>query len=115
TSDPQPEKVTRYSEFGSMDLNGNLLPTDAGGRPLGRVAWEDAMTAAQAANYTLGHILGPASFWNTPGAAPDQTTQPKADPQTGEVQPVTYLDQAADSWNPIVQLSALPGALPGDS
>jgi hypothetical protein len=88
------DPLTRYSEFGSMDLNGNLLPdTDANGTPNGRVAWTDPMTEEQAANYTVEHIFGPVEFW-------DSTTQPQASN-------VPYQSQG-ESWNPIAQLAFLP-------
>ncbi|MDB5325342.1 MAG: pectin esterase [Phycisphaerales bacterium] len=92
-----PDATSRYSEFGSMDLNGNPLPIDASGLPVGRVSWEDPMTAAQAAQYTLANVFGPVAFWNNnPGAQPEGTG-------------VTYVaigDQLA--WDPVAQLSLLP-------
>lgn len=85
---------TRLSEFGSMDLNGNLLPDSNGdGTPNGRVAWTDPMTEEQASNYTLEHIFGPVEFW-------DSTTQP----ETGDL---PYESQG-EPWNPIAQLAFLP-------
>src|SRR3954451_9427942 len=54
------DPLTRFSEFGSMDLNGNLLADSNGdGTPNGRVSWTDPMTEDQVANYTLEHIFGP--------------------------------------------------------
>jgi hypothetical protein len=88
------DPLTRVSEFGSMDLSGNLLADSNGdGTPNGRVAWTDPMTEEQVANYTLEHIFGPVSFW-------DSTTQPQA---SGSV----YESQGAP-WNPIAQLAFLP-------
>jgi hypothetical protein len=88
------DPLTRYSEFGSMDLNGNLLADNNGdGTPNGRVPWTDPMTEEQAANYTLEHIFGPVSFW-------DSTTQPQA---SG-----TDYESQGDPWNPIAQLAFLP-------
>jgi len=88
------DPLTRFSEFGSMDLNGNLLAdTNGDGTPNGRVAWIDPMTEEQAANYTLDHIFGPVSFW-------DATTQPQASN--------TVYESQGDPWNPIAQLAFLP-------
>ncbi|TAK94400.1 MAG: hypothetical protein EPO07_16750 [Verrucomicrobia bacterium] len=94
---PFPDEVSRYSEFGSMDLNGTLLPVDGNGVPIGRASWADPMTAAQAANYTIANIFGGAStiaLWNTPGSQPEGTGQ-------------TYVDTRA-VWNPLEQLALLP-------
>jgi hypothetical protein len=91
---------TRFSEFGSMDLNGNpLADSDGDGTPNGRVSWTDPMTAGQATNYTLENIFGPVDFWNS-------TTQP-------ETSGIAYESQG-DPWNPIAQLALLPTA-PGAS
>ena len=88
------DPLTRYSEFGSMDLNGNPLADSNGdGTPNGRVAWTDPMTPAQVANYTLENIFGPVSFW-------DSTTQPQA---SG-----TVYESQGDPWNPNAQLAFLP-------
>jgi hypothetical protein len=88
------DPLTRLSEFGSMDLNGNPRPDSNGdGTPNGRVSWADPMTADQAANYTLEHIFGPVDFW-------DATTQP-------ETSGIIYESQG-DPWNPIAQLAFLP-------
>lgn len=95
--DPFPDEVSRYSEYGSMDLNGTLLPVDGNGVPIGRVSWADPMTAVQAANYTLANIFGGAStiaLWNTPGSQPEGTGQ-------------TYVDTRA-AWNPLEQLALIP-------
>jgi hypothetical protein len=95
--DPFPDEVSRYSEFGSMDLNGNLLPVDGNGVPVGRVSWADPMTATQAANYTIANIFGGAStlaLWNTPGSQPEGTGQ-------------TYVDTRAP-WDPLEQLALIP-------
>jgi Pectinesterase len=88
------DPLTRFSEFGSMNLNGVPLPDSNGdGTPNGRVSWADPMTADQAANYTLEHIFGPVDFW-------DSTTQP-------QTSGVAYASQG-DPWNPIAQLALLP-------
>jgi pectinesterase len=84
---------TRYSEFGSMDLNGSPLPLDDRGVPIGRVPWQDPMTAEHAANYTLENIFGPARFWN-------ETTQP-------ETSGAHYVD-IGPPWNPLEQIALLP-------
>lgn len=86
--------LTRYSEFGSMDLSGNpLLDTDGNGTPNGRVIWADPMTEEQAANYTVERIFGPVEFW-------DATTQPQASN--------TPYESQGEPWNPIAQLAFLP-------
>lgn len=88
------DPFTRFSEFGSMDLNGvPLADSNGDGTPNGRVAWADPMTAEQAANYTLEHIFGPVDFWNS-------ETQP-------ETSGIDYESQG-DPWNPIAQLALLP-------
>jgi hypothetical protein len=88
------DPLTRFSEFGSMDLNGNLLADgNSDGTPNGRVAWTDPMSETLAENYTLEHIFGPVSFW-------DSTTQPQA---SG-----TVYESQGDPWNPIAQLAFLP-------
>jgi pectinesterase len=88
------DPLTRFSEFGSMDLNGNPLPDgDGDGAPNGRVPWKDAMTEEQAANYTLEHIFGPATFWNS-----------ETQPETGAI---PYESQGED-WLPLAQLALLP-------
>jgi hypothetical protein len=88
------DPLTRFSEFGSMDLNGHPLADSNGdGTPNGRVLWTDPMTAGQAGNYTLEHIFGPATFWNT-------TTQPETGGGAYESQ--------GEPWNPIAQLALLP-------
>ena len=92
--------LTRFSEFGSMDLNGNpLADSDGDGTPDGRVSWADPMTEEQAANYTLENIFGPVDFWNS-------TTQPQS---SG----IAYQSQG-DPWDPIAQLALLP-TVPGAS
>ena len=92
------DPLTRFSEFGSMDLNGNPLADGNGdGTPNGRVPWTDPMTEEQAANYTLEHIFGPIDFW-------DSTTQP-------ETSGIAYESQG-EPWNPIAQLALLP-TVPG--
>jgi pectin methylesterase-like acyl-CoA thioesterase len=100
--DPNTDRgpFTRFSEFGSMDLNGNpLADSDGDGTPDGRVSWADPMTAEQAANYTLEHIFGPVDFW-------DSTTQPETSGSVYESQ--------GEPWNPIAQLALLP-TNPGSS
>lgn len=90
--------LTRVSEWGSMNLAGELLPDSNGdGTPDGRVQWADRMSAAQAANYTLQNIFGPVEFWNA-------VTQP-------DTSGIPYSSQG-DPWNPPVQLLSLP-ARPG--
>lgn len=88
------DPFTRLSEFGSMDLNGNLLPDANGdGTPAGRVPWTDPITEEQAGNYTLEHIFGPADFWNS-----------ETQPETSEI---PYQSQGAP-WHPISQLALIP-------
>lgn len=92
TSDRDP--VTRFAEFGSMDLAGQPLDDGSGaGRPTGRAAWADVMSAEQAANYTVEQIFGPTEFWN-------QSTQPDA--------PVTPYDSQGSAWDAKGQLALLP-------
>lgn len=92
------DAYTRVSEWGSMNLSGQVLPDSNGdGTPDGRVAWADPMTAEQAANYTLDKIFGPVEFWNA-------TTQP-------DTSGIPYTSQG-DPWNPDVQLLSVP-AKPG--
>jgi hypothetical protein len=94
------DPLTRFSEFGSMNLNGAPLADSNGdGTPNGRVAWTDPMAEEQAANYTLERIFGPVDFW-------DSTTQP-------ETSGIAYESQG-EPWNPIAQLALLPTA-PGAS
>jgi pectinesterase len=132
-----PDSNTRYAEFDSMDLHGTPLPLNTipptrdpndnnddsttidndenttgstrVGVPVGRCGWQKAMTAAQAANYTLDNIFGPASFWNTPGRQPDgfreaAASASGADPATFQY---TYPDATA-TWDPKAQLQLLP-------
>jgi pectin methylesterase-like acyl-CoA thioesterase len=90
--DPHPS--TRISEWGSMNLAGQLLPdTNQDGTPDGRVSWADHLTEAQAANYTAQNIFGPVEFWNA-------ATQP-------ETSGIPYVSQGGP-WNPDVQLLSLP-------
>jgi pectin methylesterase-like acyl-CoA thioesterase len=92
------DPYTRVSEWGSMNLAGELLPdSNQDGTPDGRVRWADPMTAKQAANYTLDRIFGPVEFWNA-------ATQPETSdrPYTSQGEP----------WNPHEQLLSLP-AKPG--
>lgn len=91
---PDPDPRTRISEWGSMDLAGELLPdSNQDGTPDGRVQWVDQLTEAQAANYTAQNIFGPVEFW-------DAATQP-------ETSGIPYVSQG-DPWNPDVQLLSLP-------
>jgi hypothetical protein len=90
--DPHPS--TRLSEWGSMNLAGELLPdANQDGTPDGRVSWADHLTEAQADNYTAQNIFGPVEFWGA-------TTQP-------ETSGIPYVSQG-DPWNPQVQLLSLP-------
>lgn len=92
------DPLTRVSEWGSMNFAGGLLQdSNHDGTPDGRVQWADRMTAAQAANYTVENIFGPAEFWN-------ETTQP-------DTPGIPYISQG-DPWNPPIQLLSLP-ARPG--
>jgi pectin methylesterase-like acyl-CoA thioesterase len=92
------DPLTRVSEWGSMNLAGELLPdSNDDGTPDGRVQWADRMSAAQEANYTLQNIFGPVEFWNA-------VTQP-------DTSGIPYASQG-DPWNPPVQLLSLP-ARPG--
>lgn len=92
------DPYTRVSEWGSMNLFGQALAdSNNDGTPDGRVGWADAITAEQAANYTLENIFGPVEFWNA-------TTQP-------ETSGISYTSQG-DPWNPNEQLLSLP-AKPG--
>lgn len=88
------DPVTRFAEFGSMNLSGQpMRDTNGDGKPDGRAPWADTMTGEQAANYTPEHIFGPAEFWNA-------TTQP-------DVAGAPYDKQGAP-WNPNGQLALLP-------
>jgi pectin methylesterase-like acyl-CoA thioesterase len=90
--DPHPS--SRLSEWGSMNLAGQLLAdTNQDGTPDGRASWADHLTEAQVANYTAQNIFGPVEFW-------DATTQP-------ETSGVPYLSQG-EPWNPHIQLLSLP-------
>jgi pectin methylesterase-like acyl-CoA thioesterase len=87
------DPYTRYSEWGSMNLGGELLAdSDGNGTPDGRVSWADPMTATQAANYTILNIFGPVDFWNA-------NTQPDSS--------APYTSQG-DPWDPERQLLSLP-------
>lgn len=85
------DPYTRLSEWGSMNLSGELLPdSNQDGTPDGRVSWADSMTAEQAAKYTIQNIFGPVDFWNAalpPGMAYESQGEP---------------------WNPHAQLLWLP-------
>jgi hypothetical protein len=124
-----PDSNTRYTEFGSMDLRGNPLPlntipptadpnsTTAEGStrigvPIGRYGWEKAMTAAQAANFTLANIFGPAAFWNVPGRQPDGFREAAASASGADPATFQYVDPVASgrpaTWDPTAQLQLLP-------
>ena len=91
-----PDGTTRYSEFNSMDLSGNPLPVDGNGVPVGRVAWADPMTAAQAAPYTLENIFSGPGFWNANPSLQPEFLGP-------------YSQQAAFTpWDPLQSLAAIP-------
>jgi pectin methylesterase-like acyl-CoA thioesterase len=88
------DPYTRFSEWGSMNSSGvPLADSNHDGTPDGRVAWADAMSPEQAANYTLQNIFGPVDFWNA-------ATQPESSTSTYESQ--------GDPWNPETQLLSLP-------
>jgi pectin methylesterase-like acyl-CoA thioesterase len=90
------DPYTRVSEWGSMNLFGQLLgDSNHDGTPNGRVMWADTMTAAQAANYTLENIFGPVDFWNT-----GSTTQPDT--------PGIPYESQGEPWNPNTQLLSVP-------
>ena len=92
------DPYTRFSEWGSTNLAGDLLPDlNQDGTPDGRVPWSDPMTAEQAANYTVQNIFGPVDFWNA-------DTQPEAS--------ATAYESQGDPWNPDIQLLSMP-AKPG--
>jgi pectinesterase len=93
---PDPDGVTRYSEFNSMNLNGDPLNVGANGVPTGRVNWADPMTSTQAAAYTLENIFAGREYWN---AHPD--LQPEF------IGP--YMQQAnVSAWDPVAALAAMP-------
>jgi hypothetical protein len=93
---PDPDGSTRYSEFNTMDLNGNPLAVDANGVPVGRVPWADSMTATQAAAYSLANIFSGPAFWNANPALQPEFVGP-------------YTQQAAFTpWDPLASLAALP-------
>ena len=88
--------TTRFSEFGTMDLAGNLLPVDGSGVPVGRVPWADPMTAQQAAAYTLANIFSGPGFWNNNPSLQPEFVGP-------------YTQQASVTpWDPLASLAALP-------
>jgi len=87
------DPYTRVSEWGSMNLAGQLLAdSDGNGTPSGRVSWADSMTAAQAANYTIQNIFGPADFWNA-------NTQPDS---------IAPYESQGDPWDPERQILGIP-------
>lgn len=96
---PEPDADSRYSEYGSMDLDGDPLPlgNDRVPKPAGRVAWADGMSQHQAIAYTLENIFGPVAFWNNnPDLVPEGTGQ-------------TYQSQGdGQAWDPVAQLQLLP-------
>jgi pectinesterase len=94
-----PDGTTRFSECNSMDLNGNPLPVDGNGVPIGRVPWADPMSAAQAAAYTLANIFSGPGFWNA-----NRDLQPEFVGGTDG-----YTNQAAFApWDPHASLATLP-------
>lgn len=102
---PTPDEHSRYAEYGSMDINGNLLPLDGGRleRVLGRAQWSDpVLTDEQAAAYTLENVFGPVSFWND-----------NPDLQPEYIGPYTT-HAGLPAWNPLAALAQLPNALLGD-
>jgi pectinesterase len=87
------DPYTRVSEWGSMNLSGQLLAdSDGNGTPNGRVSWADSMTSAQAANYTLENIFGTVDFWNA-ATQPDSTAP---------------YESQGNPWDPHLQLLSLP-------
>ncbi|HEU6448890.1 MAG TPA: pectinesterase family protein [Verrucomicrobiae bacterium] len=54
-----PSATTRFSEYGSTDLNGNALNLSQ------RVSWSHILTSTQAARYSTANIFGPASYWGS--------------------------------------------------
>lgn len=93
---PNPDGVSRYSEFNSMDLNGNPLPVGATGVPTGRVSWADPMSATQASAYSLSNIFGGAGFWNS---------HPESQPEF--IGPYTR-QVGVSAWDPLAALASLP-------
>jgi polygalacturonase/pectin methylesterase-like acyl-CoA thioesterase len=65
--DTQPATVTRYAEFGSMDLAGKALDVSQ------RVEWSRQLSAEEAAKYTVENILGGEDQWN-PNSTPSPGT-----------------------------------------
>lgn len=57
-SNTNPASHARYSEFGSMNLEGQPLDIS------GRVAWAHQLTAQEAARYTIANVLGGADSWD---------------------------------------------------
>ena len=53
----QPETVTRYREFGSMDLNGAVLDVSK------RVAWSKQLSEQEAAEFTVENVLRGEDNW----------------------------------------------------
>jgi pectin methylesterase-like acyl-CoA thioesterase len=93
---PDPDAVTRYSEFNTQDLAGDPVSVDGNGVPVGRVSWADHMTAEQAAAYTLENIFSGPGFWN-------------ANPQLQPEYIGPFTQQASVSpWDPFESLAALP-------
>ena len=65
--DTQPATVTRYAEFGSMDLSGKPLDVSQ------RVDWSKQLSADEVATYTVENILGGEDQWN-PNSTPSPGT-----------------------------------------
>jgi len=57
-----PEQTTRYSEFGSTDLDGKPLDLSH------RVKWAHQMTEAEAAELTIANVLGGEDHWDPTAA-----------------------------------------------
>lgn len=55
-----PSATTRYSEYGSTDING-VNPIDVSKR----VTWSHQLSSTEAARYTVANIFGPVSYWGS--------------------------------------------------
>ena len=96
---PNPDGVTRYSEYNSINLAGVPFALDGAGVPNGRVAWADPMTAAQAGEYTLANIFSGPGYWNA-----NPSMQPEYIGGAGG-----YTGQSSFTpWDPLASLAALP-------
>jgi pectinesterase len=127
-NDGNPAKDTRYAEFNSMDLVGAPLDVSQ------RVAWSHQLTAAQAAQYTVGNLFSyeagfpwfragyagspnPAdanyswpAYWGDRNSNNDtaNATVSAAYPAAGN--PAAYSNPSwtvAGNWNPAAQLAAV--------